>query len=180
MTDKPKPRRRWLQFSLRTLFIVVTVFCVWLGFVVSKAREQRLAVEAIRAVGGYVSYNYQYSAQVGVLGWPKVLGNPPPPLPGPVWLRKLIGTEYFSIATEVWLSGQRTNDIPFSAIQRLRKLTGLTIHDTKITDTELEHLQGLASLKTLYFVNVEISDEGIKKLEAALPNCEIIKYESPS
>jgi len=25
------PRRRWLRFSLRTLFAVVTVFCVWLG-----------------------------------------------------------------------------------------------------------------------------------------------------
>jgi hypothetical protein len=27
-----KPKRRWFRFSLRTLFVLVTVFCVWLGF----------------------------------------------------------------------------------------------------------------------------------------------------
>ena len=44
-TDQPKPRRRWLQFSLRTLFVVVTVFCVWMGLVTKAARDQRQAVE---------------------------------------------------------------------------------------------------------------------------------------
>ena len=31
MTDKPKHRRRWLQFSLRTLMLVVTVFAIGVG-----------------------------------------------------------------------------------------------------------------------------------------------------
>lgn len=26
-----KPRRRWLQFSVRTLIVLVTLFAVWLG-----------------------------------------------------------------------------------------------------------------------------------------------------
>ena len=26
------PKRRWFRFSLRTVFVAVTIFCVWLGF----------------------------------------------------------------------------------------------------------------------------------------------------
>ncbi len=26
-----KPGRRWFSFSLRTFFILLTIFCVWLG-----------------------------------------------------------------------------------------------------------------------------------------------------
>jgi hypothetical protein len=28
----PAPKRRWFAYSLRTLFVVVTVFAVWLGY----------------------------------------------------------------------------------------------------------------------------------------------------
>ena len=38
--DKPKPNRRWLQYSLRTFFVLLTVFGVWLGVVVHRANEQ--------------------------------------------------------------------------------------------------------------------------------------------
>jgi len=34
-----KPKRRWLSFSIRTLLIAVTIFCVWLGWQVSIVRE---------------------------------------------------------------------------------------------------------------------------------------------
>jgi hypothetical protein len=30
MTSSAPPRRRWFRFSLRTLFVLVTVLCVWL------------------------------------------------------------------------------------------------------------------------------------------------------
>ena len=35
----PKPRR-WFRFSLRTLFLLVTVFCVWLGYHLNWMRER--------------------------------------------------------------------------------------------------------------------------------------------
>ncbi len=43
-----KPKRRWLQFSLSTLFIVVTLFCVWLSNRVNPVRllEQQLKDES--------------------------------------------------------------------------------------------------------------------------------------
>src|SRR5687767_13949116 len=37
-----KPRRRWLRFSVRTLAIVVTVACMWLGWNLHAIRQRQL------------------------------------------------------------------------------------------------------------------------------------------
>ena len=42
------PRRRWLRFSLRSLLILITILCVWLGVKVNQARRQK---EAFTAAG---------------------------------------------------------------------------------------------------------------------------------
>jgi hypothetical protein len=38
--DKPNPRR-WFRFSLRTMFVLVTVVCVWLGYQLNWIRQRR-------------------------------------------------------------------------------------------------------------------------------------------
>ena len=43
----------------------------------------------------------------------------------------------------------------------------------KVTDAGLEHLKGLSSLKELYLQGTQVTDEGVKKLQEALPNCKI-------
>jgi hypothetical protein len=43
--DKPKPRR-WFRFSLRTMFVLVTVFCVWLGYQLNWIRQRRDAIRS--------------------------------------------------------------------------------------------------------------------------------------
>ncbi len=43
--DLKTPRRRWLRFSLRTFFILLTILCVWLAVVTNSARRQRAASE---------------------------------------------------------------------------------------------------------------------------------------
>ena len=48
------PRRRWFSFSLRTLFVVVTIFCVWLGWQVRIVHERRAVLDEI-AGAGYVT-----------------------------------------------------------------------------------------------------------------------------
>ena len=44
---------------------------------------------------------------------------------------------------------------------------------TRITHAGLEHLKGFTIIKTLDLTGAQITDEGIKKPEQALPNCEI-------
>jgi hypothetical protein len=46
-TQPPKPKRRWYQFSLRTMLLVMLVFCVWVGIRVNWARNNRARVAAI-------------------------------------------------------------------------------------------------------------------------------------
>ena len=47
MTEPIKRRPRWLRFSLRTLLVVMTVLCVWLGIKVNAARRQKEALTAV-------------------------------------------------------------------------------------------------------------------------------------
>src|SRR4051794_14492552 len=82
------PRRRWLQFSLRTLLIVISLFAGWLAVQVNRAHRSQAAIAAIRQFGGQVQYDYETGAD----GLPVKNALPP----GPAWLRNLIGVEYFA------------------------------------------------------------------------------------
>ncbi len=58
-------------------------------------------------------------------------------------------------------------------IKGLTKLQRLELGDTDVTDTGLEHLTGLTNLQKLTLFGTKVTDEGVKKLQQALPNCEI-------
>jgi hypothetical protein len=43
MNDKPKPNRPWFQFSLRTMFVLVTLACIvlaWVGYSLHWIRQR--------------------------------------------------------------------------------------------------------------------------------------------
>jgi len=81
-----KPRRRYLTFSLRFLFVLTTALAVWLGVIVNRAREQREAVKAIEALGGTVQYDWAIRTVEPV---------------GPAWLRRIVGDDYFQKVRKV-------------------------------------------------------------------------------
>ena len=43
------PKRRWFAFSLRTMFMVVTVACVWLGYNLNWIRQRHKALDWLEA-----------------------------------------------------------------------------------------------------------------------------------
>jgi hypothetical protein len=73
----------------------------------------------------------------------------------------------------MWLSGSSVTDAELERLQGLTKLKTLYLRETKITDAGLEHLKGLTNLRWLELVNVEVTEEGVNKLQGALPNCTI-------
>ena len=48
------PKRRWFRFSLRTMFVLVTVFAIWLGWNVRQVRQRAEVVSQVEANGGWV------------------------------------------------------------------------------------------------------------------------------
>jgi hypothetical protein len=153
-----KSRRRYLTFSLRTLFVVTTVFAVWLGTVVNRARERREAVKAIKALGGFVYYDWQtplgvvLNERTGELVSSVPFSTPSDAKPeGPAWLRRLIGDDFFQDA------------------ERVQFPTGSDISKA------IPYLKRLRKLKTL-FISRLIPKSTRDELKAAFPNCKLAEH----
>jgi hypothetical protein len=54
MSNAPTTRRRWYQFGLGTLFLVVTVFASWLGWELHVVRERQAIRQRIAESGGKI------------------------------------------------------------------------------------------------------------------------------
>ena len=145
MTDKPKPKRRWLQFSLRTMMLVVTVFCIWMGFYVKQVREQRIAIEAILELDGSISY---YDYEDGYLTTRSYV---------PAWLRQFFGEDYFSSVVEVGLTD-------LNVYHKVRAGLPVRSDDIAITDADLAHVKRLTKIRRLSLSYAQISDAGLAEL----------------
>ena len=182
-----KPHRiwRWLRFGLPTLLGVVTLSAILLALIVNPIVRQRRAVAAVRGLGGVVYYE----------GDKPFIDLPP----SRIWLRKQFGDDSFANVVAVYLTNTQVNNaglahlsglsrlqvldlsntpIEDEGLAHLKGLTGLQVlylYNTRISDAGLTHLNGLTGLRELYLDNhnIEISREGVDKLRAALPGCEI-------
>ncbi len=150
--DKPKPRRRWWQYSLRTFFVLLTVFCVWFGWQVRRAAQQRHAVEAIH---GSVIYDAPYGGGLH---------------------EQLLGFDFFHDVVRVDIYDPRSNDLTPLAqlsglktlnlfgvrINDLRPLAGLTRLETldlrRTPIVDVRSLAGLSSLQILYLDDTKVRD----------------------
>jgi len=167
---QPKSRRRWYQYSLRTLLIVVTLAGCgfgWLGVKMREAREQRAAVDAIKKLGGYVVYDYESDSR-GVR-----VPNATPP--GPAWLRSILGDDCFRTVTEVNLNTDPA-DADLECLRGFTSRVALGLGGERVTDAALEHLKGMTRLEMLELDSTLVTDAGAAKLQMALPNCEIVRY----
>lgn len=72
-----KPKRRLLTYSVRTLLIAVTIFCMWLGWQVSIVRERKAVVKLLDHLAGPVGFSaYEDPPYVNVVR--RMLGDVPP------------------------------------------------------------------------------------------------------
>jgi len=166
---KDPPKRRFFRYSLRTLFVVVTVFCVWMGITAKRARDQKQAVEAILEMGGFVFYEHQGVPTGQALPWTRFTysldGPTPVDPPGPAWLRKLIGDEYFFRVFWIQLNRSQFRDVSLAAISRLADVKRLALNNNKISDAGLVHLKGLTHLDMLALSDNNVTDDGLVYLK---------------
>jgi Leucine-rich repeat (LRR) protein len=82
--------------------------------------------------------------------------------------------EIGQLANLIWLylEGNQLTTLP-PEIGKLTKLTELQIGKNPLTDTDLERLKSLESLKQLNVRDTKVSIAGVEAFRKALPNCEI-------
>ena len=168
--------RRRFEFGLSSLFlliVVVAIPCSWLAVKMQRARRQREPVEAIQKAGGRVGYDW---------------GNVKPKSSAPVWLRRLVGEDFFADVYSVSLkdtgvgdkdlehltgtphlymlvlSGTQITDAGLQHLKGMKNLWWLYLSDTQVTDGGLEYLKGMTSLQQLYLSGTQITDAGLERL----------------
>jgi uncharacterized protein YnzC (UPF0291/DUF896 family) len=134
-----RPRcRQWLQYSLRSLLILVLPFSIassWFAARMQKARRQQAAVEEWHKGGGWVRYDYEPSDS----SQPFMPGSGGQP-PYPAWLVKWLGVDFLADVSEVTY-------IPQS--MRAMNCLGKPAPDPPL---DLEILEGFQRVKTLSLV----------------------------
>jgi Leucine Rich repeat len=152
--NQPKRKRRWFQFSLRTLMVftaVCTVSAGWLGKRIEQKRNERVAVEAIVRLGGRVAYDYERDS-----------AKPH----GPEWLRGLLGEDFFTRIVGVDLCGCATlTDAGLVNVNGMTQLQTLNLFFTTIGDAGVENVRGLSLLQSLDLSETQVTDAGLERLE---------------
>ncbi len=161
MAIPPKPKRRFLRFTLSTLLLLMLVVCVALGWKVERARKQREAVIWIQKLGGSVGYDYERDNN----GQP--IRNAEPP--GPKWLMKQLGIDFFDDVVHVDLSKAPVSDVtPLSGLTNLKTLRLSNSHVKDVTA-----LSGLTRLEELSLEGIPLGEKAMESLKKALPQCVI-------
>ncbi len=163
MNDSPKPKRRWCQFSLRTLLVVMTVAIVafggWVQYRRYRAQENRErvavvedAVAAIEKLGGKVTSKYN---ELRFQTWLEKQFDDPGDADDPIGVLKV---------TKVNLTLTNVTDAGLVHVAGLTGLEVLDLHDTYVGDAGLEHLKGLTNLQSLDLNGTDIFVTRYRKL----------------
>ena len=162
------------RISLRVLLFFFSLAAVLLAVVGSKivqAEKQRQLKALAEKYGGepydesYFENGNERSIRFGSFAAPSTL-------PGPDWLRRRIGDEYFVEVVEVLFdpgSSRVLNDATFAEFcdairsQNLPRPKGLVFEDLPISDTSLAELAAFPNLTWLHLHSCPgVTDEGLK------------------
>jgi len=166
-----KPKRRWFQFSLKWLFVLialVAVPCAWLAWKLEHKRRERAAVAEFERIGASVIYDWFY----------RHTDSPP----GPAWARRLLGYDFFAEVDTIYVRPgglgpamahlgalRQLKELHFAGtvnnsslvyVEGLQNLEILSLAGTRVTDAGLFHLRGLTRLEELYLDDTAVTGTG--------------------
>ena len=176
------PGRGRFAISLRALMLLVLAVGGLIGWRANRAHTQRRAVEMIRAAKGTVSYDFQIFPR----NTPRTTIAAAKP-PGPDWLRRLIGDDYFQEATSVTLDGPVTAETMatigsldhlqsiylkgaptigggLAPLRGLLRLKRVNITSPVVTDADLAVLGQSRDLELVWLIGADITDAGVTHL----------------
>ncbi len=151
-TKPAKKRRRWLQFTMRGLIVLMVLAAIgafWLRNEVQRAREQRLATEKATELHA----NLQYANS------------------GPGWLESLLGEDIFLKVERAETRQSTTTDLDMAwlaALDDLQVLSFAAIPETvprpRMGDSTVAHVADMHELRILSVPRFDLSDHGAQAL----------------
>ena len=159
----PKHRRRWYQYSLRSLLMLMLVVGLasgWLGMRMQQARRQDAIVEAIRKAGGNVYFDATVADGCQLVKSPDAEEFR-------AWSSNRLGVDIFATANYVELSNQLERETLLAVLDELQQVRHLVLYDTQLSNAELEHLARLhPNLLTLDLRMTEVTTTGLRHLSS--------------
>lgn len=149
-----KPKRRWFRFSMRTLLIVMTLLCVGIGWKMNQVRNLRRAVAEAQRLGATISYFHELDATT----------SPAEP-PGPKWLRRIFGDDFFEEVDQIQIYNDQANDDTLALIAKLPRIRSLIVRSNAFTDKGLASLAGASELETLELTSANVTASGYANLK---------------
>ncbi len=140
----------------------MAAIAVWLGIFSNRARRQKYVVEKVRALGGTVAYDFQ--KQKGGRWNDFDFKNSPP---GPDWMRRFIGDDYFESVVQIGLQKTPITDSDLVCLDNLpdaNALEWLNLDNTKISNDGLAHVERFRRLCGLSLWQTDIDDRGLVHL----------------
>jgi hypothetical protein len=141
-----QPRRRWFQFSLRTLFVLMTVvvgaLVVWRSYL-QPYRQQRQTMALVRDLGG----SFKTTAAEG-------------------WQRLLFGEDFQNVVLANLSDSDEVNQF-IEPVVALPRLEALAVGGWSFTDKHLARLRDAPALRYLVLDSTAATDAAIAEFRAA-------------
>jgi hypothetical protein len=157
---------RWrFQYSLRSLSLLIVtaaIPCSWLAREMQRARTQREAIATIVAAGGAVEYDSSPHSHSST----RTPNHPE-------WLERLLGVDFLADVTSLRFRDGKDVVSLDANLRMLRQLHWLDLTRSKVSDTDLNQLEGLDQLVVLSLSGTDAGDIGLRKLRC-LPHLAIL------
>ena len=159
-----KPKLRWYQFRLRTLMLGVFLASLAMSCFAVRMQRARQQDAAARELGKFEGTFIYYDCEVeNRLGFGLEEKNTPR---GPVWLRGLLGDDFFNDVTRIDFGSPVVTDENLMHLRAFPRLRHLLLDRTQVTDDGLRHLESLTCLELLSLNHLKITDEGLVHLRS--------------
>ena len=167
-----KPKHRWYQFSLRMLFVLVTIACIgagWIAYRRNEVAQRRAAAKNIEAIGGVFSMTGSES-ESGFHGWDFLFGDDhygrahSIHLRMPVFAAQLDYMAHFPQVEELHFEDGELSNGALGRIRHLRNLKLLDCGNATLTDEDFREIAEHTELEKLYTRNTKVTDKGLMYL----------------
>ena len=172
-TETPTTRR-WLSFSLRSVFVILTLLCVLLAIWARSARRQEHAMARLSELSEYDLALFDYETDdMGFYSSDGADGTATPWAPD--WLRRAVGEDYFRTVRTLNLTECKISIDDVALLRNVPHLRTLFLdQNASLTDEWLSPLADLTELRRLVLWGDGIRGPGLRHI-ALLPHLDMLQ-----